>query len=202
MQPVQKAFFLTYLREIQRWNRVVNLTGLRDEAGIIRSLFAAAALWPLPQEEPGGRFLDVGSGAGIPGIPLKILHPEGTWTLLERSRRKASFLKHMAALLGLPGLHVVGADLQELARDESWRGQFQVVVSRAALKLPRLVSSCLPLMSPGGVLITQKGEGFEQEIAQASGRCERFGGDLEGVQEILSPWGARLRFVTIRRRGL
>jgi len=200
LQEPQKDRFLAYLREIRRWNRTVNLTALQDEAEIVRYLFACSALWPLPEEGSAGRCLDVGSGAGIPGIPLKILHPEGQWTLLERSRRKASFLKYVAALLGLSGLQIVCSDLRELAQENSFQEEFSVVVSRAALKLSRLVQDCLPLIKPGGSLIAQKGEGLEEEIVPAAVICARFGGELKGVQEISTPWETRIRFVTIQRR--
>lgn len=200
LTPVQTAQFVRYVREVARWSRVVNLTGIQNETGMIRSLLVTSALWPLPAWESGAvSLLDVGSGAGIPGIPLKVLHPEWELTLLDRSRRKGNFLKYVAGLMKLQGLEVVSADLREASHRETWRGHFSGVVSRAAVKLPRLVPACLPLLRPGGILVTQKGEGVEKEIEEVGHSCLRLGGRFEGMQDISDPWGGRLRFVSYRR---
>lgn len=198
---IQVARLTAYLREVCRWNQVVNLTAVRDETGVVRTLLVSSALWPLPAGwESGARFLDVGSGAGIPGLPLKILHPESEWTLLDRSRRKGTFLTYVAGLLQMRGLDVVCADLREFARQTSWLACFDGIVSRAALRLPKILSACLPLLRPGGMLLTQKGEGVEGEIEEARSSCRRFGGEFEALQDIPDPWGGRLRFVCYRKR--
>ena len=133
--------------------------------------------------------VDVGSGAGLPGIPLKIARPDLEVTLIEADHDKAAFLVHACAALQLGHVEVVARRAEEAGRDPRLRESFDVGVARALAPLPVLAELCLPLVRVGGRLLAQKTEG---EVASAAARAiDRLGGKLSGV--VAAPSAARKR---------
>lgn len=110
------------------------------------------------------KVVDIGAGAGFPGIPLKIVRPHIKLTLIEATRKKVEFLKHLIGVLGLKDTEAVWGRAEELSQ---YFGEFDVAVARAVAKLPTLVKYCLPYLKAGGVFIAQKGEKVEEEVAAA-----------------------------------
>jgi len=158
LSPHTVARLALYLRELTRWNAKVNLTGLTAERDIVSkhfldSLAAVPLINPaaaLIRPGPGLRVLDVGTGAGFPGLVLKIQDPELMVTLLEPSRKKAAFLHHMIGLLGLSGVAVLIARIENLQPGQA--GPFDVVTTRAVR--PELVLAEAPrLLAPGGRIL-------------------------------------------------
>jgi 16S rRNA (guanine527-N7)-methyltransferase len=141
-----------YLRLIEKWNRVHNLTAVR-EPGQMVVLHLLDSLAVLPHLADARSLLDVGTGAGLPGIPLAIARPDLDVTLLDSSHKKAAFLEQARAELGLANVNVV------CERVEQWRPgrTFDVVVSRALSELAEFVAQSAHLVSPGGVLLAMKG---------------------------------------------
>jgi 16S rRNA (guanine527-N7)-methyltransferase len=133
------------------------------------------------------KVVDVGSGAGLPGLPLKIARPELELTLVEADQDKAAFLVHACATLGLAGVEVVARRAEEVGRDPRFRETFDVAVARALAPLPVLVELCLPLVRVGGRLLAQKTEG--ENPAPAANAIELVGGALRAVHS--SPSVAR-----------
>jgi 16S rRNA (guanine527-N7)-methyltransferase len=131
--------------------------------------------------------VDVGSGGGLPGIPLKIARPELELTLIEADQAKAAFLVHACAKLGLEGVEVVARRAEEAGHDPRLREAFDVAVARALAPMPVLAELCLGLVRVGGSLLAQKTE--NEDVAAAGHAIEVMGGALEGVHE--SPSGAR-----------
>ena len=141
----------------------------------------------------GRTVVDVGSGAGLPGIPLAIARPDLSVTLLEPLLRRANFLTEVVAELGLAGRVTVVR-----ARAEDHRAQYDVVTARAVAALPKLLGWCLPLLAPGGELLALKGESAERELldVQKTLRKRRLGGEVlavraEGADE--ATWVVRIR---------
>ncbi|HEV2036493.1 MAG TPA: 16S rRNA (guanine(527)-N(7))-methyltransferase RsmG [Candidatus Dormibacteraeota bacterium] len=133
------------------------------------------------------KVVDVGSGAGLPGLPLKIARPELELTLIEADQDKAAFLVHACATLGLARVEVVARRAEEAGHDPRLREAFDAAVARALAPLPVLAELCLPLVRVGGRLLAQKTEG---EDASAAGHAiELMGGALAAVHR--SPSGAR-----------
>jgi 16S rRNA (guanine527-N7)-methyltransferase len=133
------------------------------------------------------RVVDVGSGAGVPGIPIKIARPDLEVTLIEADQAKAAFLVHACAVLGLEHVEVVARRAEDAGHDPSLREVFDVAVARALAPLPVLVELCLPLVRVGGRLLAQK---TEAEDSTAAGRAiELLGGRLSGVA--VAPSAAR-----------
>lgn len=133
------------------------------------------------------RVVDVGSGAGLPGLPLKIARPELELTLIEADQGKAAFLVHACATLGLAGVEVVARRAEEAGHDPRLRESFDAAVARALAPLPVLVELCLPLVRVGGRLLAQKTEG--EDPAAAGHAIELMGGAFAVVHA--SPSGAR-----------
>jgi 16S rRNA (guanine527-N7)-methyltransferase len=150
--------FLTYLRELQHWNRTLNLTSITDDAGIIRKHFLGSldflhAFVP----RPGLPLLDIGTGAGFPGLPLKLWHPELAVDLVESSQRKSVFLQHLCRLLGLGDVRCLITRVETLAQDEAMRGRYAIMVSRGVGGLRRWLPAALTLLQAGGRLVLEKG---------------------------------------------
>jgi 16S rRNA (guanine527-N7)-methyltransferase len=129
--------------------------------------------------------VDVGSGAGLPGLPIKIARPDLRVTLIEADQSKAAFLVHASAALGLEGVEVVARRAEDAGQDPALREAFDVAVARALAPLPVLVELCLPLVRVGGRLLAQKTEG--EDPAVASRAIDLLGGRLSAVVGAPSP---------------
>ena len=139
----------------------------------------------LPHLGEATRLVDVGSGGGLPGLPLKLARPELEMTLIEADRAKAAFLVHAAARLGLRGIEVLAVRAEDAGRDPRHREAYAVAVARAVAALPALAELCLPLVKVGGRLLAQK---TRAEDVQAAARAiATLGGELLSVEESPSP---------------
>ena len=130
------------------------------------------------------RLLDVGAGAGLPGLPLKILYPGLDLVLLDSTAKKTAFLRHLSARLGLEDVEVETGRAEELAHQPRYREQFDVVVSRAVAALPSLVELTLPFCRVGGTFIAQKRGQIGQEIEAAATAIGILGGELREVRRV------------------
>ncbi len=127
--------------------------------------------------------LDIGTGAGFPGIPLKILHPHLTLTLLESSRKKVSFLNSLILALGIDGVEVVWARAEDFGRIKENREIYDLVVVRALAHLRILLELSLPFLKVDGILVAYKGKDIKDELKEAQKALKILGGKLEKVQE-------------------
>jgi 16S rRNA (guanine527-N7)-methyltransferase len=133
------------------------------------------------------KVVDVGSGGGLPGLPLKICRPELTVTLIEADQTKAAFLVKACAQLGLTGVEVLARRAEELGQDPRLRESFDLAVARALAPMPVLVELCLPFVRVGGRLLAQKTD--KEEVAAAQHAIELLGGSLDGM--VPAPSNAR-----------
>ena len=162
---------LAYLALIEKWNRTHNLTAIRDPPGMVtHHLLDSLAVVPHLFDSPNARRLaDIGSGAGLPGIPIAIACPDCHVTLNDANQKRAAFLRQATIELGLDNAAV------HAGRAEAWRPEagFQIVISRAFSALRDFVASCRHLVAPGGVLAAMKGVHPAEELAAvpASARC-------------------------------
>jgi 16S rRNA (guanine527-N7)-methyltransferase len=152
-----------YYRELLMWNEKMNLVSFRTPEELIIKHFVDS-LTPLPYlAHPQGRLLDIGSGGGFPGIPLQIACPGLHVSLLEASRKKSSFLKHLLRRLPLEQAGVIHARVESVMNGRTYCRQFDTVVSRAAFKLSLLQKMGLFFLAPGGLLIAMKGPRSEAD---------------------------------------
>ncbi len=158
--------FAIYLRMLKKWSRVYNLTSLRTDRDIMIKHFVDSLGYLTALPEDTLTLLDIGSGAGFPGIPLKIVRPRLEVYLLEPSRKKVSFLKNLVKTLALPGVHVVRCRVENYPCNEKNLPQgFDVVVTRALFKVKDFYVKSSPLCNRTGKMIISKGPLFQNELA-------------------------------------
>lgn len=153
---------LIYLDELKEWNQKINLTSLKDDTSIIIDHFIDS-LSVVPHLPATGRLLDAGSGAGFPGLPIKIARPELDVTLLEGKRKKINFLRQVILLLNLSHVTALHGRAESLLSDHK-APAFDIIIARAFTTLDRLLKLAQPLLQDGGCLITMKGKGGEHEL--------------------------------------
>ncbi|MBM4307525.1 MAG: 16S rRNA (guanine(527)-N(7))-methyltransferase RsmG [Deltaproteobacteria bacterium] len=158
-EKMVEAFDL-YLRELLKWNEKINLTALRTEKGIVLKHFLDS-LSVFPHLSKISSLLDIGSGAGFPGIPLKMVCPYLDVTLIDSVRKKVDFQKHIIRTLGLKGITASHGRAQDTQVLEALRGRFDGVIARAFSNLDTLLLLGSPFLKKGGTLLAMKGEEME-----------------------------------------
>jgi 16S rRNA (guanine527-N7)-methyltransferase len=164
----QQELFTIYCEELLLWNERINLVSIKSPADIwikhfIDSLTAVPYI-----TTPTGRLLDIGSGAGFPGIPLKISLNSLDVFLLEASRKRVSFLKHLCRRLRLDGVDIIHERVEDLIREDRYLASFDTVISRASFKLPELLTCGAPFLTENGRLIVLKGPDIIDELRDAA----------------------------------
>jgi 16S rRNA (guanine527-N7)-methyltransferase len=173
--------FRLYYDELVEWNRRVNLTAIVDYGEVqVRHFLDSLTVAPLVGERTS-RLIDIGSGAGFPGVPLKIARPAIGLTLVESVQKKAAFLQHLADRLGLDGVEVVAGRAETLAHDERYRERFDIAICRAVAGLATLAELSLPFCAVGGRFIAMKKGDIGGEVASSEKAVEILGGGLAGV---------------------
>ncbi len=194
----QMEIFSTYLRELQEWNRRLNLTGARNTTDMVRDLMldSLVAVTFLP---PNGALLDIGSGAGIPGLVLKIARPDLEVHLLEARQKKAVFLKHIVRELGLKGIAVFKGRAGETSGIPGLYQFYNIVTVRALASLKVSIDICSPYLNTGGILITFKGYDVEQEILEGREQMEKAGLKLIQVLPYTLPGKKKKRHLLVSK---
>lgn len=192
----QLTQFDIYRHELKEWNKRINLTSVTDDLGIIEKHFIdSLLLFCYYKPDNGIEAADVGTGAGFPGLPVKIYRQDIRLSLFESVGKKARFLEHIIAKLGLESVHVVNDRVELAARSPEYREQYELVVARSVARLPVLAEYCLPLVSVGGKFVAYKGREAETEFRDAESAVEKLGGQLERMESNLSEDGRSLVFI-------
>ena len=163
----QERKFVLYLKELRKLSGRINLTSLKDTNDIIENLFINSLLFSTLF--PSGnslKLLDIGSGAGFPGLPLKILLPETRTTLLEASQKKTAFLKHICRTLDMKSVECLAERSESLSREKKRAETFDIIVTRGTGAIKKLEKTVYPLLKKDGVFITQKGLSGKGEGAE------------------------------------
>lgn len=192
------ASFRAYYDALTAANAVMNLTAITGEDETARKHFldSAAPLLLFPMEDPGARVIDVGAGAGFPGLPLKILRPSLSLTLLDSRDKRVQFLRGVCAQLGLDAECVSGRAEDCGGRREA----YDFAVSRAVARLNVLCELCLPYVKPGGAFLALKGPAAAEELAEAERAIPALSGSLERVFDYAIPGqDARHNIVVVRK---
>lgn len=194
----QVVALVTYEREIITWNEKFNLTAIRDQEGIrtkhFLDSFSCVLAW---KENPPKRLVDVGTGAGFPGIPLKILYPSMQLTLVESVGKKTSFCRHMVEALKLEDVDVVTARAEDVGQMPTYRESHDWAVARAVANLPALAEYLLPLVQVGGAILAQKGQSGPAEANKAEKALILLGGRIRQLIPIALPGVVEDRYLVV-----
>ena len=194
----QAAAFQRYELLLMEWNARFNLTAVRDVEGVRTKHFldslTCMQAW---RETPPAKLIDVRTGAGFPGIPLKIVLPAMQLTLVESVGKKADFCLLVVRELDLEKVQVVQARAEDLGQQKAHREQYDWAVARAVANLPVLVEFLLPLVRVGGGMLAQKGEGGPAEAQQAERAIKLLGGRLRHLKPVQLPGIAEDRYLVI-----
>jgi 16S rRNA (guanine527-N7)-methyltransferase len=194
----QMVALATLERELLVWNEKYNLTAIRDPEGIrvkhFLDSFSCVLAW---KEQPPRRLIDVGTGAGFPGIPLKILYPSMQLTLVESVGKKTAFCQHVTQTLKLEDVQVVTARAEEVGQLAAHREAYQWAVARAVANMSVLVEYLLPLVRVGGAIIAQKGQSGPAEAHKAEEAMHLLGGRLRQLIPVTLPGVVEERYLVI-----
>ena len=178
----QKTQFLQYYELLVEWNSFMNLTAITEFDQVITKHFLdSLSLVKVCDVEQAGRILDVGTGAGFPGIPLKIMFPKLKMTLLDSLNKRVKFLEEVSSELGLTGITAVHGRAEDFGHDSAYREQFDFCVSRAVANFATLSEYCIPFVKVGGMFVSYKSGTIEEELKQGRNAVKRLGGELEPV---------------------
>jgi 16S rRNA (guanine527-N7)-methyltransferase len=196
----QKAFEL-YETELMIWNEKFNLTAIRDAEGIrikhfLDSLTCLQVMKPLRNE----CIIDVGTGAGFPGIPLKIIYPGLKLTLVESVGKKAGFCKHIIETLHLGNVDVLTLRAEEVGRLPNHRAQYDWAIARAVASLPILSEYLIPLLKIGGRMLAQKGESAHAEAQASENAFKLLGVELQTIEKITLPGVVDERYLVVAKK--
>ena len=177
---------MTYLRELKKWNRVHNLTGLKTDSDIIIRHFFDSLLYTKVLPEGKIRLADAGTGAGLPGIPIKIARPDTHVVLIEPARKKTAFLRHVIRILNLSDITVLPNRLEHLGKGHA--GRYHVIVTRAVFSLRELLESACPYAVEGGRIVVSKGPKVFDELKGLQADI-RFRNSVKEIHRFRLPFG-------------
>lgn len=172
------------------WNEKVNLTAILEPEEIVTKHYLDSLVPLLYQEKYKLDFssiLDMGTGGGFPGMPLKILLPEIKVILADSLNKRIAYLNHVIEELGLQNIQAVHGRAEDLGQDPGYRERFSIVFSRAVARLNVLAEYCLPLVQVGGHFVALKGPDLEEELAEGKAAIKALGGKTEGVEVLELP---------------
>ena len=188
--------FQAYYNELVDWNRRMNLTAIVDYDEVQIKHFLASLTVSLAFSKMPTSVVDVGTGAGLPGIALKIAYPNIELTLIDSTQKKAVFLNHLVDVLGLKGVDVLTGRAEELAHDARYREHFDAVLSRGVAKLAVLTELTLPFCAVGGSFIAMKNWPPDGEVEEAERSFNVLGGRLRQIVRI-GLWGLEDRSLVV-----
>ena len=185
LSAVQAQQFEQYYTILLDWNQRMNLTAIEDAEDVVYKHFLDSVL-TLQVTGPlaGKQLIDVGTGAGFPGVPLKIMTPTLELCLFDSLQKRIHFLEHLCGQLALKDVRTLHGRAEEFGQNAAYRETFDLATARAVAKLPVLAELCLPFVRVGGQFVALKGPELEQELAESQRALETLGGRLGEIKNI------------------
>ena len=173
--------YLSFMRQELIWNEKINVTAIREEEEFIRkNIIDSLTICGRPELEDASLILDLGTGGGLPGIPLAITYPEKEFVLIDAVGKKLKVVEDIASNLGLKNVRTVHMRAEDMAREKEYREKFDLVVSRAVANMSTLCEYCLPFVKIGGSFTAYKTDASSEEIDAASAAIRKLGGKSHG----------------------
>lgn len=195
----QAGKFQRYMELLVEWNEKMNLTAITEPVEIVEKHFLDSLTLLLAcKPKDGGKLLDVGTGAGFPGVPLKIMRTDLDVTLLDGSNKRLNFLGELCGELGIE-CRRVHKRAEEAGLDKTMRESYDLVTARAVAQLRVLSEYCLPLVKMKGYFVAMKGPGAGDELAEAGNALDILGGDKVEVRQIELPTAGERNLVVVRK---
>lgn len=182
--------FYKYFELLVEWNKIMNLTAITEMEEVVTKHFvdSLTLVKAIPDlGEKGGTILDMGTGAGFPGIPLKIVYPNLKITLLDSLNKRIKFLNEVIGEIGLEDITAIHGRAEDYGRNKDYREQFDYCVSRAVANLSTLSEYCMPYVKIGGTFISYKSGKIDEELKEAKGAVKLLGGKVEQVITFVLP---------------
>ena len=187
LSDTQLEQFLTYRTELLDWNTRMNLTAITNPEEVLLKHFLDSLTLLLLIDKPRLRLLDIGTGAGFPGLPLKIVRPQWSVTLLEATGKKVTFVNHVIDTLHLTDVVAVHGRAEELAHKPAYRARFDVVTARAVAAIPTLLEYSAPYCRVGGLIIFPKKGDLTDELTQGKQAAKLVGAAFKAEKTLSFP---------------
>jgi len=177
--------FMQYKDMIQEWNQKVNLTAITEDSEIIKKHFIdSIKIFKFDGLKNAERIIDIGTGGGFPGIPMKIMFPDMEVVLLDSLNKRINFLNEVINKLGLKKITAIHGRAEDFAREAAYREGFDAVVSRAVANLTTLSELCIPYVKVGGNFIAMKGPAIDEELKDSQKAISTLGGKVNEIIEV------------------
>jgi 16S rRNA (guanine527-N7)-methyltransferase len=199
LSPDQLAKLQIFETELMDWNERINLTAIRDAKGIRTKHFldSLTVLLAWERQGPPARIIDVGTGAGFPGLILKLIWPASQVTLVESVHKKADFCRHIVEKLNLQQVTVLSERAEAVGQDPDHRQVYDLAVARAVARMPILMEYLLPLVHRNGIVMAMKGESAPAETQAAEKAIQLLGGKLHKLIRVELPTVVEERFIVV-----
>ncbi len=186
LNDVEIKSFEEYQDLLLEWNEKINLTAITDENDIITKHFVDS-LYCLKYIKENEKIIDVGTGAGFPGIPIKIVSHETEITLLDSLNKRIIYLEDVINKLGLEKITAIHGRAEEFGIKPEFREKYDIVTARAVANMKTLSEYCIPFIKVGGKFICMKGSEYKEELEEAKSHIETLGGKIVGIDEVVLP---------------
>lgn len=184
----QVSDFTNYFEMLVEWNEKINLTALTEPGDVaVKHMIDSLSCYDAGVFKHGASVIDVGTGAGFPGLPLKIFRPDLKLTLFDSLNKRILFLQAVAEKLGIHDISFIHSRAEDGGKNKQFREQYDIAVSRAVAKLNVLCEWCLPFVAVGGFFVALKGSRYNQELEEATGALQRLGGEITKIEKVKLP---------------
>ncbi len=195
----QLKMFNKYALILDNWNKMINLTAIKDPREVaIRHFIDSVCLLKYENIDAGAKIIDIGTGAGFPGVPLKIMRQDLKLTLLDSLNKRLIFLSDVLKNLELEA-NLIHSRAEDKARDTDYRDSYDVVVSRALADLPSLCEYCLPYVKCGGYFYSLKGPYGDKELAASENAIKTLGGEFKDIVSFTLPDDSKRCIIKIKK---